>query len=264
MTDHDALLQAVLAAPEDDLPRLVFADFLEESGHPANVARAQFIRLQIEFAQESSPYRVELEKQANELRPMFEDEWDIAKAEHLEFQAIEYYWRGFVDVVKTGATNFAAVGSRMLAIAPISDLCLLSSNHTEVWKRALNVPMLGRIPHLKLRGAVDSLSYTFSQLLLPALVESLHLTGLRRLTLTSNNLDDASIVAMISHFPVASFMPTLTELNLSGNRITVAGANALSTGRGLDRLTLLDLRDNRLTADGIAMLRRRFGERVVV
>ena len=31
MTTHDALLAAVLAAPDDDLPRLVYADYLEEN-----------------------------------------------------------------------------------------------------------------------------------------------------------------------------------------------------------------------------------------
>lgn len=48
MTTHDALLAAVLAAPEDDLPRLVFADHLEgELGQPE---RAEFIRVQVELA----------------------------------------------------------------------------------------------------------------------------------------------------------------------------------------------------------------------
>ena len=32
MTDHDALLAAILAAPEDDAPRLVYADWLDENG----------------------------------------------------------------------------------------------------------------------------------------------------------------------------------------------------------------------------------------
>jgi uncharacterized protein (TIGR02996 family) len=41
MTTREALLAAVYAAPEDDLPRLVFADFLDESGEPE---RAAFIR----------------------------------------------------------------------------------------------------------------------------------------------------------------------------------------------------------------------------
>ena len=47
MTEHDALLTAVLAAPGDDLPRLVLADHLDEHGSPA---RAEFIRVQVEMS----------------------------------------------------------------------------------------------------------------------------------------------------------------------------------------------------------------------
>lgn len=46
-TDADALLSAILAAPADDAPRLIFADWLDEHGEPE---RAEFIRCQIELA----------------------------------------------------------------------------------------------------------------------------------------------------------------------------------------------------------------------
>jgi uncharacterized protein (TIGR02996 family) len=46
MNDRLALLSAILAAPDDDLPRLVFADWLDENGTTdADAARAEFIRL---------------------------------------------------------------------------------------------------------------------------------------------------------------------------------------------------------------------------
>ncbi len=47
---NDAFIAAIVAEPGDDLPRLIFADHLEESGEPANVARAEFIRVQVELA----------------------------------------------------------------------------------------------------------------------------------------------------------------------------------------------------------------------
>jgi uncharacterized protein (TIGR02996 family) len=47
MTDHDALLAAICAAPDDDTPRLVLADWYEENDRPH---QAQFIRMQIELA----------------------------------------------------------------------------------------------------------------------------------------------------------------------------------------------------------------------
>ena len=47
MSDHAAFLNAVLERPDDDLPRLVYADYLDETGEPN---RAEFIRVQIELA----------------------------------------------------------------------------------------------------------------------------------------------------------------------------------------------------------------------
>ena len=45
--ERESLLQAICAAPSDDVPRLVYADWLEEQGE---TARAQFIRDQIHLA----------------------------------------------------------------------------------------------------------------------------------------------------------------------------------------------------------------------
>ena len=57
MSTLDALRQAVLANPDDDLPRLVFADCLDEHGDPD---RAAFIRAQVELARtpEYEPFAV--------------------------------------------------------------------------------------------------------------------------------------------------------------------------------------------------------------
>jgi uncharacterized protein (TIGR02996 family) len=47
MSDEDALLAAIAAHPEEDTPRLAYADWLDEHGRHA---RADFIRLQVEVA----------------------------------------------------------------------------------------------------------------------------------------------------------------------------------------------------------------------
>jgi uncharacterized protein (TIGR02996 family) len=46
MSDEAAFRAAVRAAPDDDAPRLRFADWLAERGDAASVARAEFIRVQ--------------------------------------------------------------------------------------------------------------------------------------------------------------------------------------------------------------------------
>lgn len=47
MTDRDALIRAVLSAPDDDHPRLLYADYLDECGE---AERAELIRVQCELA----------------------------------------------------------------------------------------------------------------------------------------------------------------------------------------------------------------------
>ena len=97
MTDRQALLAAVCANPDDDTPRLVFADWLEENGEPE---RAEFIRLQVEQADVSrtSARRVELAgKRMRELWDQYGAKW------RLELPGIDgVFWhdaffRGFVE-----------------------------------------------------------------------------------------------------------------------------------------------------------------------
>jgi uncharacterized protein (TIGR02996 family) len=49
--DDEAFLRAIGAAPEDDAPRLVYADWLDDRG---DAARAEFIRVQCELARRGS------------------------------------------------------------------------------------------------------------------------------------------------------------------------------------------------------------------
>lgn len=50
MSDESSLLSAIWDQPYGDTPRLVYADWLQETGEPANVGRAEFIRVQCELA----------------------------------------------------------------------------------------------------------------------------------------------------------------------------------------------------------------------
>src|SRR5262245_37192027 len=46
-SDGAALLRAIIDNPDEDTPRLVYADWLDEQGGESNAARAEFIRIQI-------------------------------------------------------------------------------------------------------------------------------------------------------------------------------------------------------------------------
>ena len=46
MFDEMTFYAAIAANPEDDMPRLLFADWLDERGNEESSTRAEFIRLQ--------------------------------------------------------------------------------------------------------------------------------------------------------------------------------------------------------------------------
>jgi uncharacterized protein (TIGR02996 family) len=73
MTDGDALLRAIQAEPEEDTPRLAYADWLDEQGGNENVIRARFIRLQC--AQAAGTLSAAEEQELHELESAFEDVW---------------------------------------------------------------------------------------------------------------------------------------------------------------------------------------------
>ena len=63
---HAAFLNGIRMVPEDDIARLVYADFVEEEGDPA---RGEFIRVQVALARtpESEPARRTLEDREHAL-----------------------------------------------------------------------------------------------------------------------------------------------------------------------------------------------------
>src|SRR5262245_19778622 len=92
--DLAAFLAAIHEAPNDDAPRLVFADWLDENGHPE---RAEFIRVQVEMKRERMEHgRVTL--RSDELfvrqRAIFRRDWSRPVREHGP-KAIARYSRGF-------------------------------------------------------------------------------------------------------------------------------------------------------------------------
>src|SRR5215217_5840813 len=87
MSDAAALLAAIRAAPDDDAPRLVYADWLDEHGQPE---RAEFIRLQCERARPDDPA---LRRQEAELLAAQHDAFaGPLAAPHLRFR----FDRGFI------------------------------------------------------------------------------------------------------------------------------------------------------------------------
>jgi uncharacterized protein (TIGR02996 family) len=70
----DVFVQAILSAPDDDTPRLTYADWLEEHGRPE---RAAFIRVECQLARlpDDDPRRPDLEARERQLLAEHGEEW---------------------------------------------------------------------------------------------------------------------------------------------------------------------------------------------
>ena len=150
MTDADALLMAVLAAPRDDLPRLVFADWLEETGAAANVARAEYIRSQCESAREET---ADAKGRELHLLALYGTAWLAplrARGEALASPATHaQFHRGFVEVVWMPAGAFVHHAAKLLAKAPVRELRVMQSGWSELRNLFLS-PELARLETLDL------------------------------------------------------------------------------------------------------------------
>ncbi len=208
---HDALFPSILAAPDDDIARLVYADWLEEQG---DSPRAEFIRLQIAG-----------DLQADALLAIHRAEWIIP-----DLAAVQTFRRGFVDGLQIAAAEFVTHAERIGRLAPITDLRLpVALDHLAA---IAAVPWLDRLTHLDLTGNVglgSRLDYFFGLADLPRL---------RSLELRNCQLWAEHATALNRLAPRWS---RLTRLNLSGNPLGDNGVEHLASSAvwsGLEELVI--------------------------
>ena len=128
MTDGDALYRAILADPGDDLPRLVYADWLDDAGE---ADRAALIRVQIELA--ASPTAVLRVAEERLLGSVRRDalqrrrEWALPAALRSVWPDRVGGWewvRGFPEVWHAPLEFWDGYGSEILAAGPVSRVVL--------------------------------------------------------------------------------------------------------------------------------------------
>ena len=237
MSDGDALLSAILAQPDEDVPRLVYADWLEENGTAADRARAEFVRVQIALAgvgrTEMVPWNKPVMEQrgleerllavysANWLSPLRAPGGPLQSgATHGQFR------RGFVEMVWMPAAWFVVRADVLFARAPVRELRVTLTTAEE----------------------------------LVALVAHEHFSRLRSLDLSDRRLSDSVALILTRRSAVAA----LTHLRLRGCGLTDAGACRLADADFDWPLQELDVSLNLLSPFGVAALRDRFGAGTVI
>lgn len=118
MSTKAALLRAIRAQPDEDTPRLVYADYLDEESDPA---RAEFIRVQVERARlpEGDPARAALEDREHDLLAQHEDAWlGVAPDDRDELAEWEFD-RGFIHEVAASPAFMRTAGTDLCAAHPV-------------------------------------------------------------------------------------------------------------------------------------------------
>jgi uncharacterized protein (TIGR02996 family) len=287
MSDEDALL-AIAAQPEEDTPRLAYADWLDEHGR---AARAEFIRVQIDMAlKEATLSREELQQHAD----VFFRCMALMEAHSAEFLGplaalpdggVTGFSRGFVSAVQLSVHDFLTHAELIAAVRPLPAVGV-----KEVVDRLQDFLLC---PHTGCVSRIQGWSEAFAthQVTIPNdldLIDGIErLTRLERLDLGMCGINDLHCDLAFNYS-----LPALAELDLTHNRITDAGAeNLLRTGlpkqlrrlvldrnaitdRGAtllaelwpkgdaNKLTHLGLARNQLTDAGRKTLRERFGDAV--
>jgi uncharacterized protein (TIGR02996 family) len=227
MTEHPGLLRTIFDAPHDDVPRLIYADWLEDNGQGE---RAEFIRAQVELARlaEDDPRRPGLAARERQLLRTHQSDWKPMSPQRCRGGRLE---RGFLVPKRwrLPAGKFLALTEADFAAAPLWHIAL-----TDLRKRAAEVarsPLLARLFFLDL-GEL----FLGDGTLLP-LVASPFLYNLTVLNLAYDNVTDtvAEAVAASPH------LSRLTELDMKGSAVGDAGARALAASPHLKRLHVLRL-----------------------
>ncbi len=247
-----AFLQGIIADPDDDGPRLVYADWLEERGDP----RGEFIRAQYTLAQPGvkDPDRVE--------------EWCQREEQLLKEHRAEWlrpfkglgkgctFRRGFVEEVTLPARSFLRKAARLAELTPLRVVHLTKADGCGAAVAAL--PVVARLTQLDLQGG----GWLMDEDAIP-LAESPHVAGLTRLAFTNSVADDGTMIGDegVAALAASKYLRRLQALGLKGNDIGDQGLVALAGSPCLTRLRDLDLSNvgpefgrNAVTESGVRAL----------
>ena len=146
--DEAALLAAIAEAPDDDAPRLVYADLLTARGDP----RGELIVLQCRKAAGDSNARL-----TKRVEAMLATGWKAYAGELAPYAHSGAFRRGFVHSVSMTVAAFAKLGAHVFGALPTHTLAVANEKLTEadVAKLAAN-PVLARVRGLHISQGYDA------------------------------------------------------------------------------------------------------------
>ena len=259
----EPFLAAIKSHLDDDTPRVVFADWLEENGDPE---RAEFIRLQCDHAsgRQADAARADALLIANQrkwVRGLPKSLADNPNPARCIFR------RGFVAEIALRGERWATDGPTITRLTPLENLTL-----ENVVPALLKSPDAVGVPHLSIPCATSAIVEALAESpMLPALtalcltprwgtrvsqrsvrklLANPTLTRLRRLHLASIPAGDAVAGALVA----APHITGLEELQMRWAEFGPAGAEALARWPGAANLRVFGIAPSDLGDEGLRHL----------
>lgn len=299
-----SFLAAIREDPGDDVPRLVYADWLEDHG---NSERAEFIRIQIELARgvRDRGRSMELLRHWRELLQKHRADW-LGPLRRLAPDAI--FERGFVDHISVAAAPFLDHAEELFQTHPIRSVRFRATAEilTDLFLcphlaaldlidlegeplQDLGLLLLGRCEHLsRLRNLnlsnTQSTATGLRQMLANRRLDKLEVLALRGIHLAQTSHEESFLLSLLPltnlrqldlsmtgvnaeafHLLAVRGLSQLRGLRLGNNPdIDMAVVEALLNSSNLKYLEVLDVSSCGLSDDERESARRRFGSRVLV
>jgi uncharacterized protein (TIGR02996 family) len=243
MTDEKALLAAIWEESRDDAHRLVYADWLEENGDPAQVARGEFIRVQCELARLAlgDPRFAALKARQKELW----SKWKVAWRSALKGEAKRWpFQRGFPQPNDLGiyADELFRMTPARLAAAPARNCCLLDA--ARFFDDLLAWPGLERLETFYLSGAVPTGDW------LGRVLACLAFRNVRRICLVSCPIELPQLEALLTAWQDHP----IVEVTLNGSKIGDDGLGLVLNHPVIDTVRVIGISGCGLTAAGMRAL----------
>jgi uncharacterized protein (TIGR02996 family) len=251
--DRDAFLRAVVAAPDDDLPRLVYADWLDERGESA---RAEVIRLQCASARlpDGDPGAVDLDARAEALLAEHEQEWLGDWHDRLVRWTFR---RGFLDGVEIEPGPFLDHGEALFDRHPIRKVKFIGPDGDGAPADA--VPALAAAPHLARVRALDFSGNSPGPAWARAIAAARHLTNIEELNFyddspTGEGAVDRDGFRALASAPHLQFLQLLDLGTSNGGTLGYGVVDLLAESAFAGRLRSLALRNRDIPGASVTRL----------
>lgn len=253
MTDLQSLYAGICAQPDEDTPRLVLADFLDEQGGKDNQFRADFIRTHCQLSREepwSQPWRAlsshwtDLRNRVDRLAAGHKLPW----VSHLKTRVRAFYFeRGLVGELTLFSKRFVSEGASYFEQDPIRGIKFVKLNSTV---GTVKPEVLFACPHLSRLAKLDLDGSALKDADIANLTASPHLKNLRWLGLGGYHHFGAGAMPKL-----LKALPALSELHFTYNgRFSDSHLSSLAKCQELTRVTVLDVAGTHTTAKGVAGL----------